>query len=149
MNLSFGTPWRYTVLCSFVHRLWRNKLRRSFYWSERSQNKGKAIEYCAPSPSRKHEPNKRFHSTNYEQGRFWATHFDRNNMRSDFPSPLFICEAKSKLFSLYQSYDFRANSLIEVICLKNLAKPLPKKQNVPFPLTCFAQNRLIWLGSLL
>ena len=99
-------------------------------------------------------------------------------MRSDFPSPLFICEAKSKLFSLYQSYDFRAssnkerliagynrrrdlcldankfvsltaNSLIEAICIKIWQNHCPKKQNVLFPLTCFAQNRLSWLGSLL
>ena len=43
-----------------------------------------------------------------EQRRFWATHVNRNNLRSAFPFPLFIWEAKSKFFSLYQSHDFRA-----------------------------------------
>ena len=42
-----------------------------------------------------------------------------------------------------------ANSLIEVICLKIWQNHCPKKQNVLFPLTCCAQNRLSWLGSLL
>ena len=69
-------------------------------------------------------------------------------MRSDFPSPLFICEAKSKLFSLYQSYDFRANSLIEVISLK-FGKTTAQKTKRPLPADLLRSKSLSWLGSLL
>ena len=54
-----------------------------------------------------------------------------------------LCLDANKFVSL------TANSLIEVICLKIWQNHCPKKQNVLFPLTCFAQNRLSWLGSLL
>ena len=104
MNLSFGTPWRCTVLCSFVNRLRQNKLWRSFYWSERSKNRKECYwTLCtvtfAKTWTKQTIPN--------EQRRFWATHVNRNNLQSRFPSSLFVWEAKRKVSSPFPSADLR------------------------------------------
>ena len=102
MNLSFGTPWRCTVLCSFVNRLRQNKLWRSFYWSERSKNRKECYwTLCtvtfAKTWTKQTIPN--------EQRRFWATHVNRNNLQSRFPSSLFVWEVKRKVSSPFPSAD--------------------------------------------
>ena len=42
-----------------------------------------------------------------EQRRFWATRVNRNNLRSGFPSSLFVWEAKRKVSSSFPSADLR------------------------------------------
>ena len=42
-----------------------------------------------------------------EQRRFWATHVNRNNLQSRFPSSLFVWEAKRKVSSPFPSADLR------------------------------------------
>ena len=49
-----------------------------------------------------------------EQRRFWATHVNRNNLRSGFPSSLFVWEAKRKVFLLFSVRRFT---------------PFPRKKN--------------------
>ena len=133
MNLSFGTPWRCTVLCSFVHRLWRN----GGVFIGRN-----AIERSAPSRSQKHEPNKRFHYANYEQGRFSATHFYRsNNLRSGF-----LYGRRKVIFPLYQSYEIRTFLAKRTPHgkLQPEASPMPWRHQI-----CIAKSQFSYRGNLL
>ena len=71
-----------------------------------------AIERCAPSRSQKHEPNKRFQTSKGVFERRTSTGI--NNLRSGFPSSLFVWEAERKVFLLFSVRRFT---------------PFPRKKN--------------------
>lgn len=122
----------------FFHRLWRNKLRGSFYRKEcywtlctvtfaKTRTK-EAIPVCQL------------------WARAFATHFYRNNLRSGFPSPLFIWEATSNFFPFISPTKYALSSIAKRIPhgrLQPEASPMPWRHQI-----CIAKCQFSYRGDL-